>query len=97
MTKNLPFFEIHLETKILEQVYGGQMSQDSGGIAIPGNLTEEVTLNGTTMTEDEEGKTKKLATKYFKMFKVINHYNHHAKCRIVSKIFFFPSPMWLEL
>merc|ERR1711953_316721 len=38
-----------------EQVYGSQMSQDSGGIAIPGNLTEEVTLNGTSMTEDDEG------------------------------------------
>jgi len=38
-----------------EQVYGGQMSQDSGGIAIPGNLTEEVTLNGTSMTEEDEG------------------------------------------
>ena len=35
------------------------MSQDSGGIAIPGNLTEEVTLNGTSMTEDDEGKSKK--------------------------------------
>jgi len=42
-----------------EQVYGSQMSQDSGGIAIPGNLTEEVTLNGTSMTEDDEGKFKK--------------------------------------
>ena len=45
--------------QFLEQVYGGQMSQDSGGIAIPGNLTEEVTLNGTSMTEDDEGKSKK--------------------------------------
>ena len=72
------------------------MSQDSGGIAIPGNLTEEVTLNGTTMTEDDEGKRTDFIEKYFMVFKVINRYNHHAKCRIVSKIFFFPSPMWLE-
>ena len=52
-------FEQHLwdrsPTKSLEQVYGSQMSQDSGGIVIPGNLTEEVTLNGTSMTEDDEG------------------------------------------
>lgn len=37
-----------------EQVYGAQMSQDSGGIAIPNNLTDEVTLNGT-LTEDDDG------------------------------------------
>lgn len=30
------------------------MSQDSGGIAIPNNLTDEVTLNGT-LTEDDDG------------------------------------------
>ena len=53
------FFLKFFSNTILEQVYGSQMSQDSGGIAIPGNLTEEVTLNGTSMTEDDEGKFKK--------------------------------------
>ena len=53
------FFRYSFRMQFLEQVYGGQMSQDSGGIAIPGNLTEEVTLNGTSMTEDDEGKCKK--------------------------------------